>query len=133
MSMFTAIRSAWALLLGLAILMLGNGLQGTLLGVRASLEGFSTQTTGYIMTGYYVGFVFGSIIGPKLVKNVGHIRVFAALASILSAAMLLHSIFIEPVTWFAIRLVNGFAVAGLYIVVESWLNDAATNRTRGHL
>ena len=133
MSMFAAIRSAWALLLGLAFLMLGNGLQGTLLGVRASLEGFTTQTTGFVMTGYFVGFLVGSIVGPKLVKNVGHIRVFAALASIFSAAMLLHSIFIEPVTWFAIRVVNGFAVAGLYIVVESWLNDAATNRTRGQL
>ena len=133
MPMFAAIRSAWALLLGLAILMLGNGLQGTLLGVRASLEGFSTQTTGYVMTGYYVGFLLGSFVGPKLVKNVGHIRVFAALASILSAAMLLHAVFVEPVTWFAIRVVNGFAVAGLYIVVESWLNDAATNRTRGQL
>jgi hypothetical protein len=62
--MFAAIRSAWPLLLGLAILMLGNGLQGTLLGVRASLEGFSTQTTGYVMTGYYVGFLLGSFIGP---------------------------------------------------------------------
>ncbi len=133
MSMFAAVRSAWALLLGLAFLMLGNGLQGTLLGVRASLEGFSTQTTGFVMTGFYVGFLLGSIVGPKLVKNVGHIRVFAALASIFSAAMLLHSIFIEPVTWFAIRVANGFAVAGLYIVVESWLNDAATNRTRGQL
>ena len=133
MSMFAAIRSAWALLLGLALLMLGNGLQGTLLGVRASLEGFSTQTTGFVMTGYFVGFLLGSIIGPKLVNNVGHIRVFAALASILSAAMLLHSIFIEPITWFAIRVVNGFSVAGLYLVVESWLNDAATNRTRGQL
>ena len=133
MSMFSAIRSAWALLFGLALLMLGNGLQGTLLGIRASIEGFSTQTTGFVMTGYYVGFLFGSILGPKLVKNVGHIRVFAALASILSAAMLLHSIFVEPVTWFAIRVMNGFAVAGLYLVVESWLNDAATNRTRGQL
>ncbi len=133
MSMFAAIRSAWALLLGLAFLMLGNGLQGTLLGVRASLEGFSTQTTGFVMTGFYVGFLLGSIMGPKLVKNVGHIRVFAALASIFSAAMLLHSIFIEPVTWFTIRVANGFAVAGLYIVAESWLNDAATNRTRGQL
>jgi MFS family permease len=131
--MFAAIRSSWALLFGLAVLMLGNGLQGTLLGVRASIEGFSTQTTGFIMTGYYVGFLLGSIMGPKLVKNVGHIRVFAALASILSAAMLLHSIFIEPVTWFAIRVMNGFAVAGLYVVVESWLNNAATNRTRGQL
>ena len=133
MSMFSAIRSAWALLFGLALLMLGNGLQGTLLGVRASIEGFSTQTTGFVMTGYYVGFLLGSVMGPQLVKNVGHIRVFAALASILSAAMLLHSIFVEPVTWFAIRVMNGFAVAGLYIVVESWLNDAATNRTRGQL
>ncbi len=133
MPMFAAIRSAWALLLGLAFLMLGNGLQGTLLGVRASLEGFSTQTTGFVMTGYYVGFLLGSIMGPKFVKNVGHIRVFAALASILSAAMLMHAIFVEPVTWFAIRVVSGFAVAGLYIVVESWLNDAATNRTRGQL
>lgn len=131
--MFTAIRSAWALLLGLAFLMLGNGLQGTLLGVRASLEGFSTQTTGFVMTGYYVGFLIGSTLGPKLVKNVGHIRVFAALASILSAAMLSHSIFIEPVTWFTIRVMSGFAVAGLYIVVESWLNDTATNQTRGQL
>jgi MFS family permease len=131
--MFAAIRSSWALFFGLALLMLGNGLQGTLLGVRASIEGFSTQTTGFVMTGYYVGFLIGSIMGPKLVKNVGHIRVFAALASILSAAMLLHSIFVEPVTWFTIRVMNGFAVAGLYVVVESWLNDAATNRTRGQL
>jgi len=131
--MFAAIRSAWALLLGLAFLMLGNGLQGTLLGVRASIEGFSTQTTGFVMTAYYLGFLIGSIMGPKLVKNVGHIRVFAALASILSVAMLLHSVFVEPLTWMAIRVLNGFAVAGLYIVVESWLNDAATNRTRGQL
>jgi MFS family permease len=131
--MFVAVRSAWALLLGLAFLMLGNGLQGTLLGVRASLEGFSTQTTGIVMTGYFVGFLVGSILGPKFVKNVGHIRVFAALASVLSAAILLHSIFVDPLVWFAIRVVNGFAVAGLYLVVESWLNDAATNRTRGQL
>jgi len=133
MSLVGAIRSAWALLLGLVFLMLGNGLQGTLLGVRATLDGFSTQTTGIVMTGYYVGFLLGSTIGPKLVKNVGHIRVFAALASIFSSAMLLHSLFVEPVTWFAIRVLSGFCVAGLYIVVESWLNDTATNRTRGQL
>jgi MFS family permease len=64
--MFAVIRSSWALLFGLALLMLGNGLQGTLLGVRASIEGFSTQTTGFVMTGYYLGFLFGSILGPKL-------------------------------------------------------------------
>lgn len=133
MSMMAAIRSAWSLLLGLVLLMLGNGLQGTLLGVRATLEGFSTPTTGVVMTGYYVGFLIGSIAGPRLVKNVGHIRVFAALASIFSAATLMHGVFVEPFTWFAIRIVSGFAVAGLYVVVESWLNDTATNETRGQL
>lgn len=74
MSMMAAIRSAWSLLLGLVLLMLGNGLQGTLLGVRATLEGFSTPTTGVVMTGYYVGFLIGSIAGPRLVKNVGQDR-----------------------------------------------------------
>ena len=69
MSMFATIRSAWALLLGLAFLMLGNGLQGTLLGVRASLEGFSTQTTGFVMIDYYVGFFIGSILGPNLLTK----------------------------------------------------------------
>ena len=81
--MFAAISSAWALLVGIAFIMIGNGLQGTLLGVRASLEGFSTQTTGIVMTGYFAGFLAGSILGPRLVRNVGHIRVFAALASIM--------------------------------------------------
>ena len=133
MSMLTAVSSAWALLLGLAVIMLGNGLQGTLLGVRASLEGFSTQMTGVIMTGYFSGFLLGSLVVPRLLKNVGHIRVFAALASVLSAAVLLHSILVDPIVWTAIRVTSGFAVAGLYVVVESWLNDAATNRTRGQL
>jgi MFS family permease len=131
--MFTAARSAWALFVGLAFLMLGNGLQGTLLGVRATLEGFSTEVTGVLMTGYFAGFLIGSTLGPRLVKNVGHIRVFAALASIFSAAILLHSVFIDPLVWLVIRVTAGFAMAGLYVVVESWLNDAATNETRGQL
>ena len=133
MSLVTAVRSAWALFLGLAFFQLGNGLQGTLLGVRASLEGFSTQITGLIMTAYFVGYLAGSAVGPRLVKNVGHIRVFAALASVMSGAVLLHVVFIDPSVWIGIRALAGFAVAGLYVVVESWLNDAATNETRGQL
>ena len=131
--MLAAIASAWALLLGIALIMLGNGLQGTLLGVRATLEGFGTGTTGLVMTGYFAGFLAGSMIVPRLLANVGHIRVFAALASLASGAALLHTVFVTPVSWFMIRVITGFCFAGLYVVAESWINDAATNRTRGQL
>ncbi len=131
--MVAAIASSWALFLGLALIMLGNGLQGSLLALRASLEGFPTSLTGVVMTGYYAGFLVGSIAVPKLVARVGHTRVFAALASLASTAILVHALFVEPVTWTAIRLVTGFSYAGLYVVAESWLNDQATNATRGQL
>ena len=131
--MLAAISSAWALLLGIALIMLGNGLQGTLLGVRATLEGFGTATTGLVMTGYFAGFLAGSRIVPRLLANVGHVRVFAALASLASGAALLHTVFVSPVSWGVIRLVTGFCFAGLFVVAESWLNDAATNKTRGQL
>ncbi len=133
MSILTAVASTWALLLGIALIMVGNGLQGTLLGLRASLEGFPTATTGLVMTGYYVGFVAGSTIVPKLLKNVGHIRVFAAMASIASGAVLMHGLWVDAVGWTLFRVMTGFCFAGLYVVTESWLNDAATNRTRGQL
>ena len=84
--MLAAIASAWALLLGIALIMLGNGLQGTLLGVRATLEGFGTGTTGLVLTGYFAGFMAGSWIVPRLLAKVGHVRVFAALASSASGA-----------------------------------------------
>ncbi len=128
-----AVTNAWALLAGMAFIMTGNGLQGTLLGVRASIEGFSTESTGLIMTGYFAGFLGGSVIVPRLVDRVGHIRTFAALASIASAAVLAHVVFVNVSSWTAMRLATGFAYAGLYLVAESWLNDAATNETRGQL
>ena len=131
--MLAAISSAWALLLGIALIMLGNGLQSTLLGVRATLEGFGTATTGLVMTAYFVGFVAGSVIVPRLLANVGHVRVFAALASLASGAALLHTVFVTPVSWGLIRVFAGFCFAGLYVVAESWINEAATNRTRGQL
>lgn len=131
--MLAAISTAWPLLLGIGLLMLGNGLQGTLLGVRATLEGFPTAITGIIMSCYYAGFLSGSVITPRVVSQVGHVRVFAALASLASASAIVHSIFLDPYSWGAMRLVTGFCFAGLYVVAESWLNDIATNETRGQL
>ncbi len=125
--------SCWALLIGMGLVMLGNGLQGSLLGLRATLEGFPTATTGLVMTGYYIGFLAGSQVVPRLVRRVGHIRVFAALASLASIAVLLHTVIVGPLPWMVMRLVTGFAYAGLYVVAESWLNNVSTNRTRGQL
>jgi MFS family permease len=131
--MVAAVASSWALLLGMALLMIGNGLQGSLLGVRASLEGFPTEVIGLLMSGYYVGFLAGSTLTPKLLARVGHIRVFGALASLASVAILIHAMLVQPTTWGLMRLVSGFCYAGLYVVAESWLNNQATNQTRGQL
>ena len=128
-----AIFSVSALFLGIALMMLGNGLQGSLLGLRGSLEGFSNQVLGLVMSGYFAGFLAGSLFAPKVVAKVGHIRVFAALASLASAAVLVHSIFIDPWVWAGMRLVTGFSYAGLYIVAESWINDMSDNQNRGRL
>jgi MFS family permease len=131
--MLAAVRSVWALLFGFALLMLGNGLQGSLLGLRASLEGFGTGITGLVMSAYFLGILIGAAVTPKLVLRVGHIRVFAALASLASTSILLHALFLTAPVWFAIRLVTGFCFSGLYVVAESWLNQASTNETRGKL
>lgn len=131
--MLAAIRGVWALLFGIALLMLGNGLQGSLLGLRASLEGFGTSVTGLVISAFYVGLLIGAALTPRLVLRVGHIRVFAALASVASAFILLHAVFLSAPVWFVIRLVTGFCFSGLYVVAESWLNQASTNETRGKL
>jgi len=131
--MLAALTSTWALLLGVALIMLGNGLQGTLLGVRASVESFDTTATGLVMTCYFIGFMLGSTATPRVVRTVGHVRVFAAMASMASAAVLLHALFVSPVTWGLVRIGTGFCFAGLYVIAESWLNDRATNETRGAL
>ena len=129
--MLQEIKASWALLLGIGFIMVGNGLQGTLLGVRASLEGFEVFTTGVVMSFYFSGMLIGSILTPKLVARVGHIRVFAALASTASIAILLHSIYVNPYTWSLMRLVTGICFSGLFVVTESWLNDRASNENRG--
>ncbi len=131
--MIRIISNSWALLLGMALIMLGNGLQTSLLGVRASLENFSTTITGFMMSGYFLGLILGCHITPLLVNRVGHIRIFGALASLASTSILLQAIFIDPFIWWLMRLITGFSYAGLYIVAESWLNESATNQTRGKL
>jgi len=131
--MFAAVKSAWALFFGLGMLMLGNGLQNSLLGIRAGAESFSTEATGLIMACYYLGLLSSALITPNVVGKVGHVRVFAALASTASTAAVLHAVFVDPWFWAALRMVTGFCYAGLYIVAESWLNDRATNETRGTL
>lgn len=130
---FTTAWSLWALLLGVWLLMLGNGLQGSLLGMRASSEGFGNTVTGLIMSAYFGGFLLGSTLTPRKLRDVGHIRVFAALASITSVAILVHVMYVDPWVWAIMRFVTGFAYAGLYVVSESWLNGYASNRLRGRL
>ena len=127
----SALAASLSLLIGFGILMLGDGLQGTLLAVRADQEGFSASTTGLIMSFFYFGFLGGSLMTPKIVVRVGHIRVFAALAALASAAILIHAVFVDIYVWIGLRLISGFCFAGLYVVAESWLNDKASNEIRG--
>ncbi len=117
----------------MGMLMLGGGLQGTLLSVRASLEGFATIVIGVVMSCYYVGYIGGSLGAPRLIQRVGHIRVFAALTAVASVTILLQAIYIAPAPWAILRLITGFCFAGIYVVAESWLNDRATNANRGSL
>jgi MFS family permease len=128
-----ALVNTWPLLLGFSLIMLGGGLQGTLLGLRATMEGFSTLATGLMMSAYYVGFLAGSAAASRLVARVGHIRVFAALTSLASMVILVHAVAIDARAWALLRLLSGFCFAGIYIVAESWLNDRATNQTRGRV
>ncbi len=131
--MIAAVLAVWALIAGIAALMAGNALQGSLLGLRAPGAGFPDLVTGVVMSSYYAGFVLGGFIAPLLIRRVGHIRVFAALASLASVSALLHAAFIDPAVWAALRVLTGFCVIGLMIVAESWLNDRSTNETRGQL
>ncbi len=119
------------LLLGVAILLTGQGLQGTLLPVRASLEGFSTMSIGLMGGAYFFGFTLGCLRGPKWVHRVGHIRVFAAMTAVASAAPLLHGLWLDTWIWWLLRLLSGYCFAVLYVVIESWLNEQSTNQNRG--
>ena len=129
--MYSLLKGTWALFFGVAMIMLANGLQGSLIGVRASIEGYSAASAGIILTGYYAGFLSGALLIPRRIKNVGHVRMFAALASIASISILLHSIHVSFFGWFLMRFISGMCFVGMYTVAESWINDLSENNNRG--
>lgn len=131
--MVAAVAAIGALLLSVAIMVTGNGLQTTLITVRANIEGFDATQIGLLVSSYYAGFAAGCLVNPHLVARVGHIRTFAALAAIGAGTALVYPMVVVPWVWWLLRALAGFAFAGLYTVIESWLNDRATNRNRGGL
>jgi MFS family permease len=129
--MIATLAPVSALLLSVVFLLMGNGLQGTLLPVRAQLELFSTGDIGILGSFYFLGFASGCYFGPHLVRRVGHIRAFAAMVSLASTATLVNVLVLEPLFWWPVRAITGFCFAVLYMVIESWLNEKSTNEIRG--
>jgi len=127
------LKNSWALFTGYGILMIAHGFQGNLLGVRSVIEEFNILATGAMMSGYFVGYFLGANTIPGMVSKVGHIRIFAAFASMASLSILLHAIIVNPIIWTIGRFITGFSLVAIFIVMESWLNDRANNRTRGQL
>lgn len=129
--MLIVLRNSWALLLGIMLLMLGNGMQGTLLGIRGNIEHFTTLQMSFVMSAYFLGFLFGSRMVPEMLRRVGHVRVFAALGSLISAVLIMYAVAPNWIAWVLMRVLIGFSFSGVYITAESWLNSASTNETRG--
>ena len=125
------LKNSWALFLGMGFIMMAYGFQGSLLGVRAVQEEFSLTSTGFMMSGYFVGYFIGAATIPNIISRVGHIRVFAAFASLASLVILVHSIIINPLVWFLLRVLTGISMVCIYTVAESWLNDRSSNKNRG--
>lgn len=129
----TSLRPFAALLASTALLLAGNALQTTLIGVRADIEGFGGVALGLTMAAYFIGYVVGGVFAPQLVDRVGHIRAFGVLATIASATALVYSLFPNAPLWILLRLIGGACAAGLYLIIESWLNGSADNESRGGL
>ena len=129
--MISVLSSSWALLLGMMLLMVGNGLQGTLLGVRGAIEGIPTFEMSLVMSAYFLGFLGGSRLAPEMIRRVGHVRVFAALASFISAVLILYPLMPNTLAWILGRVMIGFCFSGVYVTAESWLNNSASNENRG--
>ena len=127
------LKNSWALFTGYGIIMIAFGFQGNLLGVRSVIEDFSLLATGVLMSAYFIGYFIGANIVPNLVARVGHVRVFAAFASMASLSILVHAVVVNPLVWSIARFLTGMSMVSIFIVTESWLNDRANNRTRGKL
>jgi MFS family permease len=131
--MAQTLRPVAALLAGIAFLLAGNGLQVTLTPLAGEAAGFDAVALGIMGSAYYVGFVCGCLLGPFMIVRAGHIRAFAAMVSAASAVALVHPLLIHPIVWDLLRAITGFCLAGLYLIIESWLNDRATNQNRGFI
>jgi MFS family permease len=131
--MLKTLISIYSLLLAVAILLLGSGLLGTTVALRADMEQYSETLTGFIMSGFFLGYVFGSYICPRMVRAVGHIRAFAVLAAVGCVGALLHGLWVHPLVWWLLRLVTGISMLGLYLVIESWLNGLAQRTRHGSI
>jgi MFS family permease len=131
--LFKTLGTVVSLLLSYGLLLLANGLFSTLLGVRTQVEGFSATLVGFIVAAYFMGLLFGGLFAGRVVTRVGHIRSFAAFASLMSVSALLFPIFVTPLAWGLLRMLGGFCMAGMIMVTESWLNEAASNKTRGQI
>jgi MFS family permease len=129
--MIQVLFRVWPLLLGIVFIMLGNGMHFTLIGLRGGIEGFSTAELAIVTSGYFMGFLLGARLSPLMIKRVGHVRVFAALGSFMSAGLIAFPLLTEPWAWTVLRLLLGICMSGIYVTAESWLNNAATNETRG--
>ncbi|MDT1063435.1 MFS transporter [Paracoccus sp. CPCC 101403] len=129
--MLSVLRTTWPLLLGILLLMVGNGMQGTLLGIRGAIEGISTTEMSVVMACYFGGFLLGSRTVPGMIQKVGHVRVFAALGSMISNVLILYAVYPDWIVWALLRLLIGFCFSGVYITAESWLNASASNQNRG--
>lgn len=119
-----------ALFVSAAILGVGNGLLATLVPFQALKASFSSSWIGFIGSAYFIGFIGGCVLGPQAVKRVGHIRAFSAFSAIVSASVLLHATTLSPLVWLLVRLVSGTSIAAIFLVIESWLNDRASDETR---
>ncbi|MCA1805482.1 MAG: MFS transporter [Xanthomonadaceae bacterium] len=131
--MLRTITSIYSLLAAVAILLLGSGLLGTVVALRAGIEQFPTAVIGLVMAGFFLGYVLGSYLCPHIVRSFGHIRSFSAFAAIGCATVILHGLLIHPMVWIGLRIVTGICMLGMYLVIESWLSGLSTNRTRGSL
>lgn len=129
--MLRVLGTTWPLLTGVMLMMVGNGVQGSLLGIRGAIEGFSTFQMSVVMSAYFLGFLGGSRLAPEMIRRVGHVRVFAALGSLISAVLVLYPVIPDVTAWTVMRVLIGFCFSGVYVTAESWLNNTATNDTRG--
>ncbi|HWK64975.1 MAG TPA: MFS transporter [Rhizobiaceae bacterium] len=129
----STIRPLIPLLVAAGFLLGGNGLQGTLIALRGAQEGFSPAVIGLMGTAYFAGFLLGCLAVTRIMKAVGHVRSFSALAAIASAGTLVLVLVIDPIMWSAVRFATGFCFAGLFTIMESWLNAGASNDARARL